>query len=89
MKVQDVFIYFRIKRKLENYHESEMGARWIFSLLTFRTGIGIKQLEKDHNRTRDPFFTHPPKLQACKDNFPLRSDMTINNSFRLFLIFKN
>jgi hypothetical protein len=61
-------LYFRIKRKIENYHESELGARWIFSLLTFRTGKGIKQLEKDHNRTRDPFFTHPPKLQACKDN---------------------
>jgi hypothetical protein len=45
-----------------------MGARWIFSPLTFRTGKGIKQLETDHNRTRDPFFTNPPKLQACKDN---------------------
>jgi hypothetical protein len=67
VNVQDVFIS-GLKRKIENYHESEMGARWIFSLLTFRTGIGIKQLEKDHNRTRDPFFTHPPKLQACKDN---------------------
>jgi hypothetical protein len=21
-----------------------------------------------HNRTRDPFFTHPPKLQACTDD---------------------
>ena len=54
--------------KIRNQDESGLGARWIFSLLTFRTGIGIKQLEKDHNRTRDPFFTHPPKLQACKDN---------------------
>ena len=53
--------------KIRNHDESGLGARWIFSLLTFRTGIeGIegKELEKDHNRTRDPFFTHPSKLQA-------------------------
>ncbi len=34
----------------------------------------IKQLEKDHNRTRDPFFTHPPKLQACKDNLRIGTE---------------
>jgi hypothetical protein len=34
-----------------------------------KIGCGIaKHLEKDHNRTRDPFFTHAPKLQASKDN---------------------
>ena len=54
----------KIRVKLRNHDESGLGARWIFSLLTFRTGKEGKELEKDHNRTRDPFFTHPLKLQA-------------------------